>query len=66
VSTWRAQELFQGYINQHAQQDAEKLGGAYGIKEGVKILPVSRGVDAVDVKALPSRKPVTGEDENLL
>ena len=65
-STWRAQELFQGYINQHAQQDAEKLGGAYGIKEGVKILPVSRGVDSVDVKALPSRDPVTGEDENLL
>ena len=65
-STWRAQELFQGYINQHAQQDAKRLGGAYGIKEGVEILPVSRGVDAVDVKALPARDELTGEDESLL
>jgi hypothetical protein len=64
-STWKFQELFNDYINQHAKQDAEKLGGAYGIKEGVQILPVSRTMDAVEVKALPSRDPMTGEDDSL-
>ena len=64
-STWKFQEMFSDYINQHARQDAQKLGGAYGIKEGVEILPVSRTTDAVEVKALPARDPMTGEDENL-
>lgn len=64
-STWKFQELFNDYINQHAKQDAEKLGGAYGIKTGVEILPVSRTVDAVDVKALPARDPMTGEDTSF-
>jgi hypothetical protein len=64
-STWKFQEMFGDYINQHARQDAEKLGGAYGIKQGVEILPVSRTTDAVDVKALPSRDPMTGEDSSL-
>ena len=64
-STWKFQEMFGDYINQHARQDAEKLGGAYGIKQGVEILPVSRTTDAVDVKALPSRDPMTGEDDSL-
>jgi hypothetical protein len=64
-STWKFQELFDDYINQHAKQDAEKLGGAYGIKDGVQILPVSRTLDAVEVKALPARDPMTGEDESL-
>jgi hypothetical protein len=64
-SSWRAQQLFAGYINMHARQDAEKLGGAYGIKEGVEILPVSRTNDAVEVKALPARDPLTGEDDSL-
>ena len=65
-STWKFQEMFGDYINIHAKQDAQKLGGAYGIKEGVEIQPVSRITDAVDVKALPGRDPVTGEDANLL
>jgi len=64
-STWKFQELFSDYINQHARQDADKLGGAYGIKPGVEILPVSRTMDAVEVKALPSRDALTGEDTSL-
>ncbi len=61
-STWKYQEIFDDYINQHAKQDAEKLGGAYGIKQGVEILPVSRAVD-VEVKALASAQdPDTGEN----
>jgi uncharacterized protein (UPF0216 family) len=63
-STWKFQEMFHDYINQHARQDAEKLGGAYGIKQGVEILPVSRTLD-VEVKALPARDPMTGEDTSL-
>jgi len=64
-STWKFQELFNDYINQHAKQDAEKLNGAYGIKDGVEILPVSRTFDPVDVKALPARNSMTGEDDSL-
>jgi hypothetical protein len=56
--------MFSDYINQHSRQDAEKLGGAYGIKEGIEILPVSRTTD-VEVKALPARDPMTGEDFDL-
>jgi hypothetical protein len=64
-STWKFQELFADYINQHSRQDAEKLGGAYGIKAGVEILPVSRGVTEVEVKALPARDELTGEDSSF-
>ncbi len=64
-STWKYQEMFQDYINVHAKQDSDKLGGAYGIKEGIEILPVSRTMDPVDVKALPSRDELTGEDSSL-
>jgi len=63
-STWKLQGLYGDYINQHAKQDAERLGGAYGIKEGVEILPISRTTD-IEVKALPARDPMTGEDESL-
>ena len=64
-STWKFQELFQDYINQHSRQDAEKLGGAYGIKAGVEILPAMRG-DGMEMKALQSaRDPNTGEDSSL-
>ena len=65
VSTWKYQEMFNDYINQHSRQDAEKLGGAYGIKAGVEILPVSRGVTEVEVKALPARDELTGEDSSF-
>jgi len=64
-STWKYQEMFDDYINQHSRQDAQRLGGAYGIKDGVQILPVSRTTDAVDVKALPARDELTGEDQSL-
>jgi hypothetical protein len=64
-STWKFQELFADYINQHSRQDAEKLGGAYGIKAGVEILPVSRGVTEIEVKALPARDELTGEDSSF-
>jgi hypothetical protein len=64
-STWKYQEMFNDYINQHSRQDAQRLGGAYGIKAGVEILPVSRITDTVDVKALPARNELTGEDLSL-
>ena len=64
-STWKMQEMFDDYINVHSRQDAEKLGGAYGIKGGVQILPESRTTEAIDVKSLPSRDEVTGEDSSL-
>lgn len=65
-STWKYQEMFHDYINIHAKQDAEKLGGAYGIKEGVEILPAIRGGDVVEVKVLPQRDEITGEDSSLI
>jgi hypothetical protein len=65
-STWKFQEMYDDYINQHSRQDAEKLGGSYGIKEGVAIMPVSRTVESVDVKALPQQDSATGEDASLL
>jgi len=41
------------------------LGGAYGIKAGVEILPAMRG-DGMEMKALQSaRDPNTGEDSSL-
>lgn len=61
-STWKYQDMFADYINIHAKQDAEKLGGAYGIKEGVEILPASRSID-VEAKLLTSAQdPDTGEN----
>jgi hypothetical protein len=65
ASTWKFQDMFADYINQHSKQDADKLGGAYGIKDGVQILPASRTTEAIDVKSLPSRDAVTGEDGSL-
>ena len=45
-------------------QDAKKLGGAYGIKEGLRILPKGSEDDTtttqVELKTLP-----TGEDNSL-
>jgi len=46
-STWKFQEMYNDYINQHSRQDASRLNGAYGIKEGVNILPQSRGDNPV-------------------
>lgn len=61
-SSWKFQEMYQDYINQHSKQDASRLGGAYGIKEGVNILPESRTVKEVEAEVLPSRNQTTGED----
>lgn len=64
-STWKFQELFHDYINIHAKQDADKLSGAYGIKDGVEILPVSRGTGD-DMKQLKSAQdPDTGENSSF-
>ena len=52
---------FQDYINQHSKQDAKKLGGAYGIKDDVKILPHGA---AVETKAQVV-DTMTGEDSAL-
>lgn len=64
-STWKFQEMFEDYINIHAQQDAQRLKGAYGMADGVNILPANRTVEAVDVKSLPQRDTDTGEDTSL-
>lgn len=64
-STWKFQEMFEDYINIHAQQDAKRLKGSYGMADGVNILPANRTVEAVDVKSLPNRNPDTGEDSSL-
>ena len=65
-STWKYQEMFQDYIMMHSKQDAEKLNGAYGIKEGIEILPESRTNKTIDVAVLSSaRDAITGEDSDL-
>ena len=72
-STWKFQELFADYINQHSKQDADKLGGAYGIKTGVEILPVARGTDRALLQPVNdeyddgviSYVSITGEDSSL-
>jgi hypothetical protein len=61
ASTWKYQEMFNDYINIHAKQDAEKLGGAYGIRSGIQILPANRS-ESIEVKTLPARDETTGED----
>ena len=61
--TWKkvSDPWFQDYINQHSRQDAKRLGGAYGMKDDVKILPQGATVDtkATTVDAM------TGEDSAL-
>ena len=49
------------HINQHAMQDASRLGGSYGIKEGVNILPESRA-GVTEVKVLSSSRDELGAD----
>ena len=60
-STWKFQEMYHDYINQHAMQDASRLGGSYGIKEGVNILPESRA-GVTEVKVLSSSRDELGAD----
>ena len=63
-STWKFQEMYHDYINQHSKQDASRLGGAYGIKEGVEILPQSRTASA-EVEVLPPTKDSYGADSSF-
>ena len=64
-STWKFQEMYSDYINQHSKQDASRLGGAYGIKEGVEILPQSRTVP-VEVVDEGSVKVMAGATKDSL
>ena len=56
-SAWKFPDLFADYINQHAKQDAEKLGGSYGMKDGLMIAPANRTIEA---PALPAQQNPTG------
>ena len=63
-STWKFQEMYNDYINQHSRQDASRLGGKYGIKEGVNILPESRstsGAATATVEVVSESRPTRDE-----
>ena len=64
-STWKFQEMYNDYINQHSKQDASRLGGAYGIKEGVEILPQSRTVQAEVVEDAPAKLMASATKDSL-
>jgi len=55
-------EYFKDYINFHSTQDAAKLNGAYGILDGISLKPANT---TTEVKVLPSRNEITGEDASL-
>ena len=58
AETWKQMEdeFLGDYINKHSQQEAAKLGGAYGIAEGVPSL-MPQGA----AKALPAAEKIIGE-----
>jgi len=59
--TWLDQERYKGYIKSYCDMIAAKLGGQYGIKAGVEILPAT-----TEKAALPaSTNNPTGEDASL-
>ena len=64
-STWKFQEMYNDYINQHSKQDASRLNGAYGIKEGVNILPADRGRKTDEDSATPVKLTVVSERDSL-
>jgi hypothetical protein len=64
-STWKFQEMYNDYINQHSKQDASRLGGAYGIKEGVEILPQSRTVPTEVVDEAPVKLMASATKDSL-
>ena len=64
-STWKFQKMYSDYINQHSKQDASRLGGAYGIKEGVEILPQSRTVPAEVVEDAPVKLMASATKDSL-
>ena len=53
------------YINRHSQEQAAKLGGAYGIAEGVPALLPQGSVQVLPAE-LSNRKEDTGELEDGL
>ena len=44
-STWKLMNDYEGFIAMHSAQNVNRLGGAYGIKDGVEILPADRATD---------------------
>ena len=60
-STWKFQEMYEDYINQHSKQDAKRLHGSYGMKEGLNILPESRAA-APEVTVMKSSRDDLGAD----
>jgi hypothetical protein len=68
-STWKLRLDYEGFIAMHSAQNAGRLGGAYGIKEGVEILPADRATDrsiegAIDVTSSSGRDSL-GADTKL-
>ena len=68
-STWKLRLDYEGFIAMHSAQNVSSLGGAYGIKDGVEILPADRSTDrslegAVDVTATSGRDSL-GADTKL-
>jgi len=67
-STWKMMTDYEGFIAMHSAQNVNQLGGAYGLKQGVEILPASRATDksdeAVDVTATSGRDSL-GADTRL-
>tara|TARA_R100001086_G_scaffold1071_2_gene641 strand:+ start:9383 stop:10366 length:984 start_codon:yes stop_codon:yes gene_type:complete len=67
-STWKMMTDYEGFIAMHSAQNVNQLGGAYGLKQGVEILPASRGTDksdeAVDLTATSGRDSL-GADSSL-
>ena len=60
---------YEGFIAMHSAQNVSQLNGAYGVKEGVEILPASRATDrsvdeAIDVTATSGRNSL-GADTKL-
>jgi len=68
-STWKLMTDYEGFIAMHSAQNVSQLNGAYGVKEGVEILPASRATDrsvdeAIDVTASSGRDSL-GADTKL-
>lgn len=61
-STWKLRLDYEGFIAMHSAQNAGRLGGAYGIKAGVEILPADRSTD----RSLEGAVEVSTEGRNSL
>ena len=68
-STWKLMTDYEGFIAMHSAQNVNRLGGAYGLKDGVEILPAARATDtsvdgAIEVSATSGRDSL-GADTKL-